>query len=157
MDKRMILFLFHFCLFVSRIKIKCEEKQNTKQDSFCCSCVIRISNGTNIPLYNWNLPIVEYESIIWSPYYNTHQSRIESIQKFFFCITKFWLEANHIDLPPYREILKLLNMNTLEDRRKIMRSIFILDIIQNIYNMLDFNMTKYTCKLKLKNHFKNLT
>lgn len=78
-------------------------------------------------------PILEYASQIWSPQFKVHTLRIESIQKQFllFALRKFhWKDRFH--LPSYKHRLLLLQMNTLEDRRKIASIIFVFSILMGI-------------------------
>lgn len=98
------------------------------------------------------LPIIEYASQIWSPSTKCDIVRIESIQKQFllFAFRKFkWTER--FKLPSYKNRLLFFHMNTLEDRRKMFRIIFIFSLISgrisspNLLNNLNFRVPqRYT-------------
>lgn len=71
-------------------------------------------------------PILEYASQVWSPYYNTHSLRIETVQRRFirFALRGLpWSDPNN--LPPYRDRLKLINVESLETRRKGADTLFV--------------------------------
>lgn len=76
------------------------------------------------------LPILEYASQIWAPKFKNTTVKIESIQKQFllFALRKFhWHDRFH--LPSYKHRLLFFHMNTLEDRRLIYHTIFIISLI----------------------------
>lgn len=76
------------------------------------------------------LPIVEYGSVVWMPFYDVDVSRIESLQKQFllFCLRDLgWSDG--FRLPPYRRRLNLLNMLTLRDRQKLACCVFTFDVL----------------------------
>lgn len=78
------------------------------------------------------LPILEYASQIWAPNYEYQIRNLESIQKQFllFALRKFkW--PNGFILPSYRHRLLLLDMNSLNDRRKIARICFVHSLLTN--------------------------
>lgn len=71
-------------------------------------------------------PILEYASQVWSPYYNTHSLRIEAVQRRFirFALRGLpWSDPNN--LPPYMDRLRLINVQSLEIRRKIADTLFV--------------------------------
>lgn len=77
------------------------------------------------------LPIIEYASPIWSPSYYNQINRIESIQKQFMLYALRNFKWTHgFKLPPYRNRLILLQMNTLEHRRIIFQVNFIFQLIK---------------------------
>lgn len=112
--------------------------------------VIRCSKEFNDPYVTKALyccfvrPILEYALEVWSPYYDVHSIRMESIQK------KFLLFAlrnlgwrSHLELPSYKNRLKLINMNTLKHRREVGMVMFIFKLLKglidapNLYSKLD--------------------
>lgn len=81
--------------------------------------------------FTFVIPILEYGSQIWNTYYIDQTKRIESVQKQFllYALRRLnWPDNCHI--PKYEHRLLLLQMSTLEDRRKIAQSIFILRLIK---------------------------
>lgn len=75
-------------------------------------------------------PSLEYACVVWSPYYNVYIDRIESIQKKFLLFALRGLGWNQSEsLPPYENRLKLIDLPTLERRRYMLRSIFIIKLI----------------------------
>lgn len=74
--------------------------------------------------------ILEFSCQVWNPFYNIHIKRIESVQKQFLLFALKNLNWNdQLRLPPYKHRLLLLNMNTLEDRRKTLSCILVVNII----------------------------
>lgn len=71
-------------------------------------------------------PILEYASQVWSPYHDTHSYRIEGVQRRFI---RFALRGlpwpDRYNLPPYEHRLNLLNMQSLEKRRKVADILFV--------------------------------
>jgi hypothetical protein len=75
-------------------------------------------------------PNLEYASQVWSPFYQSHINRIESIQKQFLLFALRHLPwENRYHLPPYHNRLKLLGLNTLESRRTVFDIMLIHQII----------------------------
>lgn len=72
--------------------------------------------------------ILEYASVVWSPNYQMHINRIESVQKVF---TRFALRKLNwqSDLPPYEVRCKLIDIQKLSVRRKILSIMFTRDIL----------------------------
>ena len=70
--------------------------------------------------------ILEGSASIWSPYTDIWSNRIEAIQARFL---RFALRSlpwrNPMDLPPYVERCRLLDMNTLAGRRDMARAVFV--------------------------------
>ena len=77
-------------------------------------------------------PILEYGSVVWSPYYAVHISRIESIQKRFVlaALRNLGWQSQFL-LPPYRDRLRLLSMNSLELRRRFLKAMFVFDVLSS--------------------------
>ena len=91
-------------------------------------------------------PILEYASVVWNPYYESHSDRIESIQKKFllFALRKLgWRRG--FDMPSYVSRCKLIHLETLSRRRLNSGLFFIFDLLNGhidspeIYSMLKFN------------------
>ena len=77
------------------------------------------------------LPIVEYGSQIWNPYYENMTARIESIQKQFLLFALRRLKwQDRFRLPTYEHRLLLLQMVTLRERRLIAQITFIFNVIR---------------------------
>lgn len=65
-------------------------------------------------------PILENASVIWTPYQLTWILRIERVQKRFIRLALRGLPwRDPVNLPPYSDRCRLLNLDTLEDRRKL--------------------------------------
>ena len=70
--------------------------------------------------------ILEYCSVIWSPYYAVHINRIEAVQKRFLRFSLRGLPwSNPSCLPPYPSRLLLIGLQPLVRRRLICRVVFI--------------------------------
>lgn len=71
-------------------------------------------------------PILEYGSHIWCPYQAIHIGRIESVQKRF---VRFALRGlgwtDPLRLPPYLDRLRLIDMRSLEERRRVADVVFL--------------------------------
>lgn len=78
--------------------------------------------------------ILEYASIIWSPYTNERKSSIESIQKQFLLFALKPLGFTGYRLPRYEERLLLLNMVSLESRREVASTLFGFDLVRGNIN-----------------------
>lgn len=74
--------------------------------------------------------LLEYASPVWSPHYASHEKRIESVQKQFllFALGNQRL-PDSFTLPPYRERLALINLDTLSDRRRVASVSFVYDCL----------------------------
>lgn len=91
-------------------------------------------------------PNLEYASQVWSPFYQIHENRIESIQKNFLRFALRNLRWNDpIILPPYENRLKLIQLSTLKLRREAADIVFLTEIIKGniispeILNKINFN------------------
>uniref|UniRef100_A0A0R3Q9H7 Reverse transcriptase domain-containing protein n=1 Tax=Brugia timori TaxID=42155 RepID=A0A0R3Q9H7_9BILA len=73
--------------------------------------------------------ILEYCSIVWSPFQTTHINRIESVQKQFLLYALRKLGWTTFPLPSYEARCMLINIQTLEQRRKIAMVSFVNDIV----------------------------
>ena len=75
-------------------------------------------------------PILETAAVIWCPHQITWSLRIERIQKRFLRIALRNLPwRNPLDLPPYSDRCQLLDLDTLERRRKIQRAMLIAKVL----------------------------
>jgi len=76
-------------------------------------------------------PILEYCSLVWSPQYQVHIDRIESVQKKFvlFVLRSLNWDQN-VRLPSYQSILLLLSLPTLVNRRTMLGTIFMQNLIR---------------------------
>lgn len=73
--------------------------------------------------------ILEYCSIVWSPFSVTHESRIESIQKQFLLFALRKLGWTRLPLPSYEARCMLINIQTLKERREFAMLSFVNDIV----------------------------
>lgn len=79
---------------------------------------------------------LEYASVVWSPYYQDHSDRIESIQKKFLMYAlrhTVRRDANH-RLPPYISRCKSIGMETLFRRRLNLSAMFVFDVLRERIN-----------------------
>lgn len=71
--------------------------------------------------------VLEYASVVWSPYHFVHIRRIEMVQKSF---TRFALrDMNFAERPSYLGRCRLLGLDYLVDRRKRFGVIFVSDLL----------------------------
>lgn len=79
--------------------------------------------------------ILEYNSSVWCPYYESHISALESVQRQFllFALKSLNWENRYI-LPKYEHRLLLLDLNTLEHRRIIQNILLMAKIIEGEIN-----------------------
>lgn len=78
--------------------------------------------------------VLEYASVLWTPYYEVHSSKIESIQKQFLEYAFRRQPRNNADpfiLPPYNERCNLIHLQSLSTRRQIAQKMFIFDILSS--------------------------
>lgn len=73
--------------------------------------------------------ILEYGSVVWSPYIKKHEERIESIQKQFLLYALRKLGWTVFPLPSYEARCMLINIQTLKERRDYAMVSFINDIV----------------------------
>lgn len=75
---------------------------------------------------------LEYAVQVWAPYHNEQCHRIESVQKSFlrYALRRLpW--SNPIELPAYEDRCQLIDIETLANRRKKLRRLFVFDLIMN--------------------------
>lgn len=75
--------------------------------------------------------ILEYCSIVWSPFMKTHVDRIESVQKQFLLYALRKLGWAVFPLPSYEARCMLIDIQTLKERREIAMVIFVNDIVSH--------------------------
>lgn len=92
-------------------------------------------------------PILENESVVWHPYQVTWCLRIERVQKRFIRLALRNLPWRDPDsLPPYPDRCRLLGLDTLERRRKILQSVLIAKLLNGeadapeLLSMLNFRV-----------------
>ena len=73
--------------------------------------------------------ILEYCSIVWSPYTITHEERIESVQKQFLLYALRKLGWTSFPLPSYEARCMLINIQSLKERREFAIVSFVNDIV----------------------------
>lgn len=106
-------------------------------------------------------PILEYSSVVWSPYYQNEIQRIETVQRKFIRFALRHLRwRDPLNLPSYSSRCQLINLDSLEARRNVAKACFIGDLLQGnmdcpaLLNMLDIN----TRRRNLRTHsFFNLS
>lgn len=111
-------------------------KRNSKD--FCDPYTLRT---LYISLVRSNL---EYASVVWTPFYNVHNERIESVQRQFliFCLRKLpsqRLREQYV-LEPYVDRLRLINLKPLSIRRSIACCMFVRDILCSRINCAELLM-----------------
>ena len=73
--------------------------------------------------------ILEYASVVWSPFYRNGIDRIEAVQRRFIRFTPRRLPwRNPWQLPSYESRCSLLGIDTLSVRRDVAKSVFVADI-----------------------------
>ena len=75
--------------------------------------------------------ILEYCSIVWSPFQITHIERIESVQKQFMLYALRKLGWTALPLPSYKARCMLINIQTLKERREFAMISFVNDIVSH--------------------------
>lgn len=74
---------------------------------------------------------LEYCSVIWSPFYEIHKKRLESVQKRFLWNLSF--QSNMAkQLTSYRSRIEFFKLTTLESRRKILDNLFLYKICNGL-------------------------
>ncbi|KAI4479461.1 hypothetical protein M0802_014375 [Mischocyttarus mexicanus] len=97
------------------------------------------SNTLRIPYCQLVRPILEYGSIIWSPYYTTYSSNIKRVQhKFLRLAAKHCGHPMPFDCLNYDSILDRMNLSTLSKRRMIADIIFVFKTARGLINCSDF-------------------
>lgn len=97
--------------------------------------------------------ILEYCSIVWSPFMKTHEERLESVQKQFLLYALRKLGWTSFPLPSYESRCMLIDIQTLKKRREFAMVSFVNDIVShridspNLLNSLNF----YTPSRQLRN------
>ena len=97
--------------------------------------------------------------MVWTPYTKELCNKIESIQNVFALRGLNWNDP--FVLPNYEDRLKLINMNTLQDRRTILSSSFMYKLVNDeidvnyLKQKIIVNQSLYTTRSR--NHFINYT
>lgn len=74
--------------------------------------------------------VLEYACSVWSPYYEVHKNRLERVQKKFLRFICYRLRIP-VETVDYSELMKLLNLSSLESRRKYYDLCMLFKIINN--------------------------
>ena len=75
---------------------------------------------------------LEYAAIIWCPYYNIHQTRLENVQRKFLKFTSFIVEGTYPDRGfPQAVLLQKFELDSLNTRRKIIAITFLYKLLHN--------------------------
>jgi hypothetical protein len=92
-------------------------------------------------------PILEYGSIIWTPFYNVHVDRIEAVQNKF---VSFVINKIPCHLRNSMQLCKMyLGLNNISDRHKYFKVCFMYKLLNNTYdvpdilNNISFNIPQY--------------
>lgn len=99
--------------------------------------------------------ILEYCSIVWSPYTKKHEERIESIQKQFLLYALRNLGWSVLPLPSYESRCMLINMKSLKVRRDYAMVSFVNDIVSQRIDSADIlsKLNFYTPTRHLRNRY----
>lgn len=93
----------------------------------------RDPNITRALYYCYVRPHLEYASQVWSPHYNIHIERLESVQRNF---TRFALKgilwSDPLNVPSYENRLITLQMETLSSRRNNNDIVFFHQVITGV-------------------------
>lgn len=98
-------------------------------------------------------PLLETASIVWDPYHSTVASRIESVQKRFvrFALRNLpWNDS--LNLPSYESRCQLIGLETLMQRRKRAKAIFIAKLLAaeidapNLLELVNVNVPGYVTR-----------
>lgn len=83
--------------------------------------------------------ILEYGSIVWNPGYASHSDRIESIQKQFvlYALRRLGWRRDNFVLPSYEDRCRLINLETLANRRNNGSLFFMYDLLNGFLNAPD--------------------
>lgn len=88
--------------------------------------------GTYLTLYNTYVrSILDYGSIVWSPFYDIHINTIERVQKRF---TRLLFRKFHYPTEDYENRLLRLELTSLENRRLLFDELTLYKIHNGIYN-----------------------
>ena len=81
-------------------------------------------------------PILEYCTVAWMPFTKEQCNRLESVQKQFllFALRNLGWRDRYV-LPSYRSRLRLLNMDTLNDRRIVSSCVFMYKLMNEMINV----------------------
>ena len=92
-------------------------------------------------------PLLEYASQVWSPYHAVHILRIEAIQRRFIRFALRGLGwADIYNLPPYKDRLKLINLQPLYERRVVADILFVHQLLAgkidcpSLLGLISFNI-----------------
>lgn len=97
--------------------------------------------------------ILEYCSIVWSPFSITHEERIESVQKQFLLYALRKLGWTVFPLPSYTARCMLINIQTLKERREFAMISFVNDIVSHRIDSIELlsSLNLYTPSRHLRN------
>ena len=74
--------------------------------------------------------VIEYAVVVWAPYHAVQANRIESIQKSFVRYALRVLPWNDtINLPPYDQRCRLIDLDSLTARRKLLQRLFVFGLL----------------------------
>ena len=136
----------------------------TRKASSCLGMIKRWSKEFDDPYVTKSLyvcfvrSILEYGCQVWSPYYQCHIDRLESVQRQFLLFALKNLNWNdRLHLPKYEHRLLLLDLNTLKDRRTILNVTFIFKLINGSVNCnYLLSKLKFNCPFRSSRSYKPL-
>ncbi|XP_054278985.1 uncharacterized protein LOC128997373 [Macrosteles quadrilineatus] len=76
-------------------------------------------------------PVLEYASVVWSPYQTGHKDRLEKIQRRFIKIIGVKLGFNYSTVP-IDDVANYLKLTPLEERRKMIDALFLKRLLTNM-------------------------
>lgn len=99
-----------------------------KRQSKCFSCPY-VTKSLYCALVR---PLLEYASVVWDPVFSVDNNRLESIQKQFllFALRDLGWRDRFI-LPSYKARLQLIDLDTLDERRKVTAACFVASCLDN--------------------------
>ena len=75
-----------------------------------------------------------FTSVVWSPYQALWSSRFEAVQRRFVRYALPW--SDPLNLPPYANRCRLLDLDTLAERRNVSNATFVAKILLAEYDVL---------------------
>ena len=115
--------------------------------------IIRSFSSSNIIVYT-NLfktyirPILEYNTVVWSPHLVSDIQRVEKVQRRF---TKMVCQKTNTKFSSYQDRLNIMNLDTLEIRRVRFDLMFMYKILNNIVDVDQNDLFKINRAAKIYN------
>lgn len=107
-----------------------------------------------IALYNSLVrSILEYASVIWSPFYDTHIQTLESVQRRFLRILSFRFGYKY-KLNNYESRLAFFKVDSLENRRRLLDMFCLYKIVNNKIDTVVLSQIALDCRTRSGRRFK---